>query len=94
MKKHKVILRHTPKVRMIDENHGIGGVTEPIEVKLYLSLTEYIFLRDTYNNLRNDELRGVKSIYALTHQAWCSKYHKKKVWKAFKEISDIDIELL
>ena len=91
---HKIILIHKPTIKWLNDEktHGIGGVTQPIETTIYLKGFEYENIRDIYNSFEDSETRCVRTLYTFTHQGHCTPHHKRKIWKWFRNVSEIQIK--
>jgi hypothetical protein len=95
--KHKISISHTPKVNWFDKSkqHGIGGVTEPINAVLWLSDEEFKELNKCLMERRKEKgCSAVTALYDFTHSDVCTKHHRYKIWKTFEGISEINYKYL
>ena len=89
----KVTLTHKPKIHYLDSSkaHGIGSLTDEINVVLRLSDEEVESLTSCMIESRGDNNLALNM---FTHRKKCTKHHRYKIWNAFKggiDITDIDI---
>ena len=88
--KHKISLSHVPKF-----HYGIGGLTEPKNVLLWLSDEEYKKLHKCLlKRIEEKNSSVVLALYDFTHSKVCSKHHRYKIWRTFEGISDINYKYI